>query len=148
VRTKLSPANLLILGGGVLMFVGSFLAFYTFDDPVLGEFEVSAWDRALPLGVFGIATVAVLCGVLMAVQVGLKAFSDIDMPSRLLGFTWDQLHLALGTQAALLMVAFLLRDKRPLSFGIGFWAMFVGAMALLVGAIMRHLAAGRGPRAI
>jgi hypothetical protein len=148
VRTKLSPANVLILGGGALMLIGSFLGFYTFSDPVSGEFKVNAWDRGLPLGIFGISTVAVLCGVVMAVQVGLKTFSNIEMPSRLLGFTWDQLHLALGAQAALLMVAFFLRDKRPFSFGIGFWGMFIGAIALLVGAIMRHVAAGRGPRAI
>ena len=147
-RTKLSPPDIGILAGGALMLIGSFLTFYKFDDPLSGSFEVTAWDRFAPLGVFGIATVAVLCGVVMAVQVGLKAFSNIDMPTRLLGFTWDQLHLALGAQAALLMVAFLLRDKYPLTFGVGFWFMFVGAMALLAGAIVRTVAAGRRPHAI
>jgi hypothetical protein len=70
------------------------------------------------------------------------------MPSRLLGFTWDQLHFALGFQAALLMVTFLVRDKGALGFGVGFWCMLAGAAALFVGAVMRLAAARRRPRAI
>jgi hypothetical protein len=147
-QTKLSPANVLILGGGALMLIGSFLAFYTLDDPFGGEFGISAWDRPAPFGVFGIATVAMLCGVIMAVQVGLGAFSNIDMPGRLLGFTWDQLHFAFGSQAALLMVTFLVRDKGALGFGVGFWCMLAGATAAFVGALMRVGAAGRRPRSI
>jgi hypothetical protein len=64
-----------------------------------------------------------------------------------LGLSWDQVHLALGFQAALMMLAFLIRSKGPLSFGIGFWFMLLAGIALLVGAIMRVTGAGSTPNA-
>ena len=137
-RTKLSPADIVILAAGAVMLIGSFLNFYTF-----AGFSASAWSGANGLGVFGIATVAVLCGVVMAAQVALAAFANgTTLPDRILGFTWDQLHLALGFQAALLMLSFLIRSKSPFSFGIGFWLMLLSAIALLVGAVMRVTGAG------
>ena len=140
-RTKLSPADIVILAAGAVMLIGSFLNFYTF-----AGYSASAWSGANGLGVFGIATVAVLCGVVMAAQVALATFaSGTTLPNRILGFTWDQLHLALGFQAALLMLSFLIRSKSPFSFGIGFWLMLLSAIALLVGAIMRVTGAGSTP---
>jgi hypothetical protein len=136
--TKLSPANIVILAAGAVMLIGSFLNFYTF-----GPFSSSAWGGASGFGVFGIATVVVLCGVVMAAQVGVAAFaSGVNLPDQLLGLTWDQLHLAMGAQATLMMLAFLIRSKSSLSFGIGFWFMLLAAIALLVGAIMRVTGAG------
>jgi len=137
-QTKLSPANIVILAGGVVMLVGSFLNFYTY-----GPFSASAWSGAQGFGVFGIATIAVLCGVVMAAEVGLKAFApNVSLPDKLLGLSWDQLHLALGFQATIMMLAFLIRSKGPFGFGIGFWFMLLSAIALLVGAIMRVTGAG------
>ena len=137
-QTKLSPANIVILAGGAVMLIGSFLSFYTF-----GPFSSSAWGGASGFGVFGIATVVVLCGIVMAAQVGLTAFaSGVTLPDKLLGLTWDQVHLALGFQAAFEMLAFLIRSKGGLSFGIGFWFMLLSGIALLVGAIMRVTGAG------
>ena len=144
-QVKLSPANIVILAGGAVMLIGSFLNFYTLSG--LGHtYSASAWSGANGLGIFGIATVVILCGVVMAVQVAISAFaSGMTLPDRLLGLTWDQLHLALGFQAALMMLAFLFRSKDPFSFGIGFWFMLLAAIALLVGAIMRVTGAGSSP---
>jgi hypothetical protein len=93
----------------------------------------------------------------MALQVGLVAFGHIDMPNRLLGLTWDQVHLVLSLQAALLMLSFLARTRPSATFdtiriettlGIGFWLMLVAAIGLVAGAFMRIAATGRRPRAI
>ena len=46
-----------------------------------------------------------------------------------------------------MMLAFLIRDKGPFSFGIGFWLMLLVGIALLVGAIMRLTGAGAKPGA-
>lgn len=146
-QTKLSPANIAILGGGALMLIGSFLDFYKFT--IVGHtISASAWGGANGLGVFGIATVIVLCGIVMGAQVAIETFaSGMTLPDRLLGLTWNQIHLALGFQAALMMLAFLIRSKSPFSFGIGFWLMVIAAIALLVGAIMRVTGAGAPPNA-
>jgi hypothetical protein len=142
VNTKLSPANIVILAAGVVMLVGSFLDFYSISG-FGGKASFSAWSGGSGFGIFGIATVVVLCGVVMAAQVGITAFaSGVTVPDKVLGLTWDQIHLALGFQAALMMLAFLIRSKGPLSFGIGFWFMLLAGIALLVGAVMRVTGAG------
>ena len=146
-RVKLSPANMVILAAGVVMLIASFLAFYQFTatSPFTGStvtVSINAWDH----GLFLIATLPALLGMFMALQVGLVAFGRIDMPNRLLGLTWDQVHLVLALQTALLMGAFLVAANGSASFGIGFWLMLVAALALVVGAIMRVIASNRRPR--
>jgi hypothetical protein len=143
VNTKLSPANIVILAGGVVMLIGSFLDFYTISGFGGGTASFNAWSGGSGFGIFGIATVVVLCGIVMAAQVGLTSFaSNVSVPDKVLGLSWDQVHLALGFQAALMMIAFLIRSKGPLSFGIGFWFMLLAGIALLVGAVMRVTGAG------
>ena len=137
---KLSPANIVILAGGTVTLVGSFLNFYTYPG---FNASANAWSGGSGFGVFGIATVVVLCGIVMGAQVAVAAFATgVRVPEKLLGLTWDQVHLALGFQAALMMLAFLVRSKSPLDFGIGFWLMLLAGIALLVGAIMRFVGAG------
>jgi general stress protein CsbA len=147
-RAKLAPPDIVILAGGVAMLVGSFLAFYqqTVTSPFDGSsvtFSLNAWDR----GLFMIVTLPALLGMFMALQVALKTFSNIDMPSRVLSLTWDQFHLVVSVQCALLMLAFL-AAAQPLDFGVGFWVMLVAAVALVVGALLRLVASRRRPRAI
>jgi len=152
-KLKLSPANIVILAAGAVMLIASFLTFYKLSIPkeVFGSISIggsksySAWGGASGFGVFGIATVVVLCGIVMGAQVAVAGFAKGQtLPDKVLGLTWDQVHLALGFQAALLMFAFLIRSKGPLDFGIGFWLMLLAAIALLVGAIMRVTGAGAG----
>ncbi len=136
---KVSPPNIVILAAGVVMLVGSFLSFYGYHSIFSHQsFSFSAWSSAEHFGLFGIATVAVLCGVVMATQIAIAAFAKgVTLPSNVLGLSWDQIHLALGFQAAILMFAFLARDSGGASLGIGFWLMFLAGIALLVGAILR-----------
>jgi hypothetical protein len=142
VNGKLSPANIVILAAGVVMLIGSFLDFYSFSSPD-GTSSFNAWSGGRGFGIFGIATVVVLCGIVMAAQVGITTFANgMNVPDQVLGLSWDQIHLALGFQAAVMMLAFLARSKGPLafgtlSFGIGFWFMLLAGIALLVGAVMR-----------
>jgi hypothetical protein len=134
---KLSPGNIVIVVSGAVMLIASFLAFYKFNVPAgfPGDTSFNAWDSNL--GLFGVATVVVLLGVVMALQVVLTNFANVSLPDRVLGLSWDQIHVALGFQATIMMLAFLVRDKLGLDFGIGFWLMLIAAIALLVGAIMR-----------
>jgi hypothetical protein len=143
-RTKLSPANIVILAAGVVMLIASFMSFYRLPFPG-GAVTANAWDR----GLFLIATLPVLLGGFMALQVGLVAFGRIDMPNRLLGLTWDQVHLVLALQCVVLMLAFWAEARPPtVTFGAGFWLMFAAAIALVVGALMRIATTRRRPRAI
>ncbi len=144
-QTKLSPANIVIMAGGAVMLIGSFLAFYTVSTTIFGSTHTASlngWSS----GLFGIVTIIVLCGVAMAAQVALTSFaSNVTLPEKPLGLTWDQVHLALGFQAALMMLAFLITSHGGVSLGIGFWLMLIAGIALLVGAIMRVTGAGSTP---
>jgi hypothetical protein len=130
-NSKLTPGNLVILVAGVAILLGSFLPFYKFAGT-----SFNAWSTDVFL--FGVATLPALLGVIMAAQVALTAFANANLPRRVLGFTWDQIHVAFGFQATVTMVAFFVRDKTILDFGIGFFLMLLASIALLVGAIMRQ----------
>jgi hypothetical protein len=134
-NSKLTPANIVILAAGVVILIGSFLAFYKIDFGGASQ-SFSAWSSDAAL--FGIATLPALFGVVMALQVALTAFANVNLPDRVLGLTWNQIHVALGFQATIMMLAFLIRDKSILDFGIGFFLMLIAAVALLVGAVMRE----------
>lgn len=129
-----TPSTWVILAGGVVVLIGSFLDFYS-----EGPFGASAWsssEAGVKLGLFPVAIIPVLCGVLMALHVGLTTFADVKFPDRLAGFGWTQLHLVLGFQAAIMMIAYLIRDF-GLDKATGFWLMLLGSIALIVGAVLR-----------
>jgi hypothetical protein len=138
-NSKLTPANWVIVIAGAVILIGSFLPFYKADSPLGGTDSLNAWSS----GLFLIATLPALLGVLMAVQVALVAFANTSFPERVLGLTWDQVHLALGFQITLMMIFFLIRDPNfglgnlGVDRGIGLFVMLLAAIALLVGAIMR-----------
>jgi hypothetical protein len=141
-KIKLSPGNLVILIAGAVMLIGSFLAFNKIDIPTIssggvkfgGSVSFSAWSR----GHFLIATIPALLGILMAAEVAIAAFaSGMKLPERVLGFSWTQIHLILGFQATIMMLAFLIQDSPFGDKGIGFFFMLIAAIALLVGAILR-----------
>lgn len=136
-KAKLTPASSVILAGGVIMLIGSFLPFYEFS--ILGVSRSwNAWSSFTNLFLFPLTTLIVVFGVVMAVQVALATFAPgTSLPDRPLGFTWDQVHLVLAFQVAIMMLAYLIRDKGRLDWGAGFWLMLLAAIALLAGAILR-----------
>jgi hypothetical protein len=142
-KAKLSAANAVILGAGIVMLLGSFLAFFAGVDGL--NIDVTAWSR----GLFGIATVVVFCGVTMASQVAFATFGTRPPPGKPFGLTWDQVHLALGFQAAVMMLAFYVQNRPSfLKPGVGFWLMLASAIALFVGALLRLRRPRRGLRSI
>ena len=130
-NSKLTPGNLVIIIAGVVILIASFLDFYEVSD-----IGFSAWDSDANL--LGVATLPALFGLLMAAHVAATAFANVNLPDRVLTLTWDQVHIALGFQATIMMIAFLVRDNGFFDFGIGFWLMLLASIALLVGAIMRQ----------
>lgn len=135
-----SPSALVIMIAGAVVLAGSFLAFYQAPSFHYGGISVgggsrNAWSSDL---FFPVTILPVLLGVVMAVQVALTTFADVSLPERVLGLTWDQLHLAFGAQATIMMLAFLVQDRSGLSIGIGFWLMLLASIGLLVGAVMRQ----------
>jgi hypothetical protein len=144
-NTKLTPANIVIMAGGVVALVGSFLAFQKYS--FLGFTKsYNAWSS----GFFIIATAPALLTLAMGIVAAIESFgSGVSLPARVLGFTLNQVHLVLAFQATIMMLAWALVDYLGFNKGIGLYLMLLGAIACLVGAIIRVVqAAPHSPPAL
>jgi predicted ferric reductase len=131
VDRKPTTAEIVLMASGAVALIFSFFDFYSSDLP--GVAGVSAWSS----GLFPIATYIPILGAIVAVQVALKVFAGIQMSPRVLGFTWQQIHLILGVFVLLIAVGYLLVDRSGLaSLAVGFWFMLLASIGLLVGAIL------------
>ena len=117
---KPTPAELTILIAGGVMLLASFLHF---------DGSASAWGS----GVFPVATLLPIYGVIMAAEITVTDLAGVKLPGRVAGFTWEQIHLVLGLMAGLMAVAWVITDtnKKP----IGQWIEIAGGIALAVGAL-------------
>ena len=120
-RQSPTPAEITIMAAGAVMLIFSFLHFAG---------DRSAWGSRL----FPIATLLPIYGVVMAAQIALTKFAGVSLPESVLGFTWEQIHLALGLMAGLMAFGWLVTDYG--NKGIGFWFQILGAIALVVGAVL------------
>ncbi len=120
-RQQPTPGEIVIMAAGAVMLVFSFFNFAS---------DTSAWGS----GIFPVATLLALYGLIMAAQIALTRFGGANLPSRILGFTWEQVHLALGIMAGLMALGFLLTDITDKQ--IGLWFEVLGGLALAVGAVM------------
>jgi hypothetical protein len=149
VNKKPTPGEIVVMAGGAVALIFSFLPFWKFDNPLGGGgSDVSAWSS----GLFPVATLIPIFAAIAAVLVALRTFANFNYPPNgLLGFTWNSLLLALTFFAAILAVAYLLIDKGAYDLGFGFFLLFIGAVGSFVGAILMQnearTGAGGPPRA-
>lgn len=115
-----TPGEWAIMGGGALALVASFLEFAG---------DTSAWGE----GAFPIVTLIPLYALVMALQVALTKFANVRLPDRVLGFTWEQVHLVLGIFATVMALFWLITADDT---GIGAILLLLGAAAACAGAFM------------
>jgi hypothetical protein len=120
-RQSPTPGEITIMAAGAVMIIFSFLHFAA---------DRSAWGSHL----FPIATLLPLYGLVMALQIALTKFASLNLPATVLGFTWEQVHLALGAMAALMALGWLVTDYGNKQ--IGMWFEILGGFALVVGAVL------------
>jgi hypothetical protein len=120
-RQSPTPGEITIMVAGAVMIIFSFLHFAA---------DRSAWGSHL----FPIATLLPLYGLVMALQIALTKFASLNLPATVLGFTWEQVHLALGAMAALMALGWLVTDYGDKQ--IGMWFEILGGFALVVGAVL------------
>ena len=120
-RQAPTPGEITIMAAGAAMLVFSFLDFAP---------KTSAWGT----GLFPIATLLPLYGLVMGLQIALTKFASVKLPESVLGFSWEQIHLALGAMAALMAISWLITDTG--SKQVGQWFEILGGIALVVGAVL------------
>jgi hypothetical protein len=140
---KLTPGEILIAAGALVTLIFSFFNFYktpsisvnvpgTGGRIVSGGGGVSAWGA----GLLPIATIIVIFCVVMGLQVVLTKVASVDLGSGIAGFSWPQVHLALGFFAFLDAVAFLVVKKGGADIGVGLIFILIGSAACLAGAVL------------
>jgi hypothetical protein len=120
-RQSPTPGEITIMAAGAVMIIFSFLHFAA---------DRSAWGS----GLFPIATLLPLYGLVMGLQIALTKFASLNLPQTVIGFTWEQVHLALGAMAALMAFGWLVTDYGDKQ--IGMWFEILGGFALVVGAVL------------
>ena len=105
---------------GAVMFVASFLDFVG---------QSSVWHSFF----YPLTTLLPFYGVVMAAQIAIAKYAKVRFPPRVLGFTWEQLHLVLGFLAALMAVGWFVTDVGKRNAGL--WVEVIGGIALAFGAV-------------
>jgi len=116
-----TPGEITIMAAGAVMILFSFTSFAG---------SSNAWQR----GLFPIATLLPLYGLVMGLQIALTKFASLKLPHSVLGFTWEQVHLALGVMAALMAFGWMVTDYGDKK--VGTWFEILGGIALVVGAVL------------
>lgn len=129
-KAKISVANLIMLVGGLLTFIFSFLDFYK-----LGPFGASAWNT--DAGAF-ITTIPAILGIAMVVWCVLEIIGT-KLPAQVLTFNANQLKASWGISSGGMMLGWVTTGG---DWGAGFWLMFVGSLAMAVGSVMGLLNLG------
>lgn len=139
--SSVSPGDIAVIAGGVLMLIFSFLSWYKIEETSFfsGQ-DWSAWSNAFNL--FPLATVVVVIGAALAAGTAAATFGGVALPDRVAGFTLPQLRVVAGVLGTLTLLAYLLRsfgEGGGLEKDIGLYVALIGSIALLVGAVMGQL---------
>jgi hypothetical protein len=123
VKKQPTPGEWIIMVAGAVMLIFAFTPFFTNGKSysTFGE------------GLFPVATIIPLYGVLAAVPVALTCFAGVEFPKTILGYTWPHIYALLGLFATILAVAYLIVDKGGFDLGVGYIFELLGSIALLVG---------------
>lgn len=125
------PGEIVVMAGAAVVLVFSFFPFF---GGKAGADSINAWGS----GLFPVATLIVLCAVAAGVLVALVRFAEVQYPREgIVGFAYHQVLLVLTSFATVVAFAYLIVAKGPFArLGFGFWMVFFGAVATLVGSVI------------
>jgi hypothetical protein len=126
---KMALGEKIILPAGIVLFIASFLKWYSVDVEFLGEdlgsVSRSGWES--PGAIWSI--LAVLIGLIMTGLVAAVRFGNVKLPEMPQGVTWGRLLLGLGGASALFVLIKLVNESSHLSIGFFLGIICVAALA-------------------
>jgi len=124
--SKLTTSDKLIAGSGIVLFIASFLPWFTADVEGFDVGDANGWDVG-----FGWAGLPALLGLAAAAIILVTKLGTADMPD--LPISWGQAFLGAGALSALLVVLKLLMGEDGNDFVKvdRAWGLFLAAIAAL-----------------
>ncbi len=123
-NNQLKPGTIMLIAGGVVLAISTFLDWRGF-----GDFGSNGWET----DAFGLQGIFVfLIGVAIAGAVAAKSFAGMHLPPKVLGFTLNQLFLALGLAAFLITFGLQIGDGSKFGVTLG----WIAAAVVIAGAFM------------
>jgi hypothetical protein len=142
---KLKTSELIMLGGALAVFIGTFLAWFKVE-----AFGYS--DSVNGFHYFLQGTIPWILSVGLAAVIILRVFfPDVKLPDTLGPLTWSQVYLIAAGAAAFLILTRIISVDGPSELvdrGIGLYLAFLGGIAEAVGAFLKFQAkddAGAAP---
>ena len=132
---NLKTTQIMAMIGGAVLLLSTFLDWFS-----VGNFGENGWDTSL-WGLQGIFVA--LIGLAIGGGVAAQAFGGVTLPERIIGFTHDQLHLALALGAFLITFGRQFGDNP----GIGILLGWIASVVIIASAIMDMKAESAGPPA-
>lgn len=129
---RMTTAQKIGVGGGVLLLVASFLPWYSVSLGGFGSFSVKAWDAGF------LAWGGVVAGIAGAVLLAMKAMGTGNVQAG--GFASEQIAMILGGASVVLIVLRLVTESSAVSFGL--FLGLVGAALVAYGAWTQMKASG------
>ena len=135
---KLTLGQAIVLVTGVLLFIFSFLPWYSDAGG-----SANAWSTETIPGLLLTATWVPLLSLAIVIFIAIKIFGS-GFPDTVLGFTWTQLSIVVGFIDVLITLGFLVANRSlgslgSLDLGPGLILSFIASLVLLGGAVMDHL---------
>lgn len=130
----IKPSTIMMIGGGVLLFIASFLDWVSF-----GPVGFNGWETD-GFGLHGIF-VAII-GAAVAIGVALTTFGNVSLPTNVLGFSLNQVYLVVSFAAFLIMFGNQFRSDTDIGVLLG----WIAAAVMTAGAFMEEQSpAGSSP---
>jgi len=126
----IKPGTIMLIGGGAVMFIASLL-----DWIDLGGSRASKTDI---IGIVWLFTLIIGLGI--AVLVALTTFANVEIPDNILGFTRNQLYVALSFAAFLIFFGNQFGEERAIGVTLG----WIAAAVAVAGGIMEMQGEGGG----
>ncbi len=123
---SIKPATIMLIGGGVLLFIASLLDWVEF------------FDKTDLFGIQWLFTLIIGGGV--AVLVVLTNFANVSLPDKLLGLSMNQIYLMLGFASFLMMFGLQFGEGREVGVLLG----WIGAAVMTAGAFMEEQGSSSG----
>jgi len=142
VDRQVKPSDIVLMASGAVALIFSFLTWFDGEDIGAGTYNAWSTELTFPLG-----TYIPLIGLILGGQVALTRFANVNLPERVLGFTWPQIHLVLALFGVLLALGWLIVNPfgSDIDKGLGLWLSILASIGLMVGAVLEHT---EGERAV